>query len=36
MKQYFLTIVLTILAATSVSAQKLYVVSIGIAEYEST
>ena len=34
MKQYFLTIVLTILAATSVSAQKLYVVSIGIADYK--
>lgn len=34
MKQYFLTIVLTILAATSISAQKLYVVSIGIADYK--
>lgn len=34
MKQYFLTIVLTLLAATSVSAQKLYVVSIGIADYK--
>lgn len=34
MKQYLLTIVLTILAATSVSAQKLYVVSVGIADYK--